>query len=200
MDGFSELFWPWILLIGLSSWIAFVVHALVGALSEKTAKDWSNHRRAHYLWFTFNAIFVWVAWYAYHGPPWQIRVRETRSTVLHRVEFSGGWQNLVKDCNSLVTQTNHAGYPYWNGRDPALPSTLSRLRSRFVRVEGTGLTTNIAIQFSGGHSTGGPCSPSYWLIVIGSANEGAPAIQEGKRGTTRKITDSVFERIAPPCH
>ena len=152
-------------------------------------------------WVAIIFLILWGFNYIMFWPPHWLERMQQRKIVLQRVQEAGGWQEIRKDCESIVASNATNGFQWFRGLkdEPPLPKSLAALNPRRVDLwpEADGMQS-IRIQIFGGHATGGRGQDFYFLKIVCPL---PPNVQspfksnpEAKvRYGDRKIVDGVYE-------
>lgn len=188
-----------LLFLASVGWLARLVASLFSAESERRLRE---YRRFHAIWFTAIPLFtfVWII-ETFPGPPTWWERRTQRQEVLARVQSTGGWETLKKDCIALCNQHKDDQISYWGwDKTNGLPASIMALKPKYVELYSAGVGKSgvpfIKIMIFGAHSTGGHSIPRYGLKVICSnsiTNQEPDSYQSGGYWGRRKITEGVYE-------
>ncbi len=180
--------------------VAFLTHFLSKRVSKSLVEDERQleigGKIIHYIcrWVAIIfLIYLGLCFLESWPPHWLERIQQ-RKIVAERVQNTGGWDALKKDCNELV-QANFTNRFWWfrNNTNVFLPKTLAALKPRLVEIlpENGGMYS-VKIQIFGGHATGLRGQDFYTLKVIcPSPSQTAPDPKVQHSG--HRIVDGVYE-------
>jgi hypothetical protein len=160
------------------------------------------------------AAYFFLKFFLFGYPPdwWERHVQ--RQEVFQRVQSSGGWVALKRDCDSLAEKYKDApyGFRWWRGDTNSLPAAIAALKPKEVEFYSTSLLRQfgsenakwygsnaaVSIYIFGAHSTGGHDEPALGLDVV--CERGVTDYPQRLRSTTplrywryRKIDVDIYE-------
>lgn len=192
--------------------LMFAVRLVFATFSPKTSEQMRKHPVIHAIWGIFALagvlIFLGILTPAL-WPPAFVERREERAKVVERVQATGGWAALQRDCETLAAQYPEGGFVWYRGFTNALPPTIAALKPWSVIYYSPAAMRNypdesqipvVRIKVFGLHATGGHSTPYFGLEVVCATNAGSyrpPPSRGGVDGnhfdSYRQVTDTIYE-------
>ena len=193
----------------------FIVRLACAAFSSKVFDEMRSHPVFHGIWACFALVGVLLflgvlnrwAW-----PPPFVERRGQRQLVLDRVQSSGGWAAIQKDCDALAEQHRDSVFFWHRGDTNGLPQTLAALQPWSVQFHSPAALHNfkdfkdepqvavVRIKVFGLHSTGGHSTPYFGLEVVSGAGADTYKPKPSRGGASgnryrsyRPLADRIYE-------
>jgi hypothetical protein len=158
----------------------------------------------------FVVVPYFFGWFLPWWPPPSIERRTQRQAAFERVQSTGGWMALQRDCDALVEHNRDGTFSWFRHDDTnALPSTIAALNPWEVRyyspaaLRGSSDETKVSvvhIKIFGLHATGGHSTPYFGLDVVSGTNAdsyhphpSSGGVSGNHYDTYRKVTDRIYE-------
>jgi len=154
-------------------------------------------------------IYVLLPTFLTSWPPDWVDRRKQRQMVMERVQSSGGWAALQRDCDALVAQYRGSAFVWSRGDTSLLPPAIAALKPQEVRFYSPTLLGGlkdeppppvVRIKIFGSHSTGGHSYPYFGLEVFSGPGGESYRPQPSRGGasgncygTYSGVTDKIYE-------
>jgi hypothetical protein len=172
----------------------------------------SRHRVLHLVWGCFALFTAFVLFVLFNPsawpPAWWER-RAQREKVVQRVQSSGGWEALRRDCIVLAQTNEVVQWIRWHTNDaPALPPAIAALQPQQVDYVSPKLfgphsdeprIPIVRIKMFGMHSTGGHSTPYFGLEVVAASSgedynpKARPSASGNGHLNYRKVSEGIYE-------
>jgi len=147
--------------------------------------------------FIANLVFSMFYW-----PPRSLTQLKLRAILAERLQKSGGWETVVKDCDQLILRPDFQTYRWLTqpprhsqfvGPPDPLPAGLATLEPRSVHIDRHG-TNQWAVKIILHQDA---LRHRFGILIICNAPTNAPALRNGElvhaTSTGRRLADRVYE-------
>jgi hypothetical protein len=180
--------------------ILLIARLVAAVLSPKVSEQVRRHPVIHLIWgcFAFAGVLVMLGvldpamW-----PPISVERREQRAKIMERVQSTGGWDAVRRDCIALAERHADGFHTHWHDTN-GLPAAIVALRP--LTVQYTPQYGCVRMRIFGAHSTGGHSRPYFGLEVDTSTNStgyqhGTGYDNGGVIGNHHSVAEQVAEGV-----